>query len=106
MVEWSFLNNSGYRYKILDSPNCPICKTPETTQHYLIDCVVFGNKRKPLKTLMKELKLKFTLKNVFGITQMTTQQRHSIYLSLYDYISSTKRKKLGFCQNLEKWKQL
>ena len=109
MVEWSFLNKSGYRYKILDTPNCPICKTPETTQHYLIDCVVFENKRKPLKTLLKEHKLKFTLKNLFGINQvnqLTNQQRHSIYLSLYDYISSTKRKRLGFCLNLEKWKQL
>ena len=106
MAEWSFLNFSGYRYKKLEQPDCPVCKTPETTQHFLIDCVVFEKLRKPLKKLLKEKNLPFTLKNLFGIALLTSEQRHSIYLSLFDYISNTKRKKLGFCQNLEKWNQL
>ena len=105
MAEWSFLNFSGYRYDLLDSPNCPICKTPETTQHYLIDCIVFESKRESIRKLFKQYQIPFTLKNIFGISLLTSGQRHSIYLSLYDYISSTKRKKLGFSLNLQKWNQ-
>ena len=44
MSEWSFLNYSGYRYE-KHSPDCPVCSTPETTQHYILNCVVF-NKQK------------------------------------------------------------
>ena len=62
MAEWSFLNFSGYRYDLLDSPNCPICKTPETTQHYLIDCIVFESKRESIRKLFKQHRIPFTLK--------------------------------------------
>ena len=64
--------------KILDSPDCPVCETSETTQHYLIDCVIFENTRKPVKKLLQEQNLKLTLNTLFGIASLTTEQRHSV----------------------------
>ena len=106
MTEWSYLNYSGYRYDILATPNCPVCKTPETTEHYLLHCLVFDKPRHLLLAKLKSYNLTPTLKNIFGITQITSQQRHSLFMSLYDYISHTKRKKLGYNQNLISWKKL
>ena len=105
MSEWSFLNYSGFRYKILASPDCPICSTPETTEHYLLNCIVFNNHRKKLISKLKERNLPLTLKSLFGITLLSIHHRHAILMSLFDYISDTKRKKLGYCQDIHKWKR-
>ena len=106
MTELSYLNYSGYRYDILTTPNCPVCKTPETTEHYLLHCIVFNKPRQLLLAKLKSFNLSPNLKNIFGIKQISSQQRHAIYMSLYDYISYTKRKKLGYNQNLISWNEL
>ena len=87
------------------SPDCPVCKAPETTQHYLLNCIVFNKHRKKLISKLTEYKLPLTLKSMFGITLLSTEHRHAIFMSLFDYISDTKRKKPGYCQDIRKWNE-
>ena len=48
----------------------------------------------------------FTLHSTFGLTLLTQKQLKHILLSLYDFISRTRRKKLGYTQDLDKWNQI
>ena len=106
MTRWSWLNNTGKRYQILPNANCPVCKKPETVIHYLLECDAFVEQREILKHQLRNLNSPLTINMLFGIRNLSSKQLYSIFLSLYDYVSSTKRKKIGYSQSLEHWKQI
>ena len=105
MSGWSWLNETGKRYQILPDSNCPVCKQPETVKHFLFECTAFAEHREILKHKLRKLNYPFTEQTLFGLRKLTSKQLYSIFLSLYDYISHTKRKKIGYSQSLERWKR-
>ena len=105
-TNWSFLNYSGYRYNILVTPNCPYCNVPETTEHFLLNCEVFEENRSILKHKLRKHKVNLTLKALFGLIPATRRQLIRIFLSLYDYITDTKRQKIGYSSDILYWNKI
>ena len=103
LTGWTWLNNTGKRYQLLDSADCPVCKKKETVQHYLFECDAFTDHRQVLQHNLRNIDTPFDEKTLFGLRNFSFLQLQSIFLSLYDYVSHTKRKKIGYTQNLEKW---
>ena len=106
MTGWSWLNNTGKRYQILPESNCPICKQPEDVKHYLFECTAFSEQRQLLKHDLRNLNQPFTEKTLFGLRNLSSKQLYSIFLSLFDYVSNTKRKKIGYSQSIERWNKI
>ena len=103
---WSWLNNTGKRYQILENADCPVCKTKETVKHFLAECVAFAEHRETLKHNLRSIPHPLNEATLFGLRNLSSKQLRSIFLSLYDYVSHTKRKKIGYNQNLETWKNM
>ena len=96
LTGWSWLNNTGKRYQILENANCPVCKTKETVKHYLVNCVAFADHRELLKHNLRSIPYPLDEATLFGLRNLSLKQLRSIFLSLYDYVSHTKRKKIGY----------
>ena len=105
LTGWSWLNNTAKRYQLLPTADCPVCKTKETVQHYLFDCVAFTEHRQVLRHSIRDIQQPFDQETLFGLRNLSWSQLQSIFFSLYDYVSHTKRKKIGYTQNLNIWKK-
>ncbi|GBO42507.1 hypothetical protein AVEN_43988-1 [Araneus ventricosus] len=44
------LNTILYKCRLIDSPNCAVCQTPETWEHFFFTCPQFENARDSLRT--------------------------------------------------------
>lgn len=70
------------------SNKCETCKSPKTTEHYLIHCRRFNYQRAKFRKALKKLKPKVTT-NVFDSSAMLDNP--ALFPLLSDYVLSTKR---------------
>ena len=58
------LNQHLNRIGCASSPLCHRCGTPESVEHYIINCPLYDHQREPLKNVTNQLQLPFTIPNL------------------------------------------
>ena len=58
------INQHLYRFELYDSPLCEICRTPETIEHFLLNCPKYDVFRRRLRATFSDGPWDFTLGNV------------------------------------------
>lgn len=80
------LNDHLYKRHLIDSPLCNICKTKETTEHFLIFCKKYKKARRRFRNRIREEKIKLNWNNALKI--LDTPQ---VFFILLDFILETQR---------------
>lgn len=70
------------------SDKCDSCRSPETTEHYLVHCRRYNHQRAKFRKALKKLKPKITT-SVFDASAMLDNP--ALFPLLSDYVLSTKR---------------
>ena len=67
------LNNNLYKIGIKDSPDCALCRIPETVEHFLISCPQYSTRRSTLEDTARLANISFTLQNVLTEPELVIQ---------------------------------
>ena len=81
------LNDFLHRTRQRDSPDCTVCSTPETTDHYLLQCSRFlGSRQKLISALRRAGITTINSKNLLGGGDFPSHQQTQITEALGIYL--------------------
>ena len=76
------LNANRYKIGCADSPLCDTCRTPETLEHYLFDCMQYLDFQDDLRQEFFQRKLSLTVSDMLGGNRVAS-------ILTYEYILNT-----------------
>ena len=80
-----------YRFNISDSDLCTVCSTPETVQHFLLECSRYSRSRAALRLVLASLRVDCTLSNVLGCGGHSENVERRILRALTVFLTATGR---------------